>query len=385
VLWYDTSTATWAPASNQSYDPSTGCATVTVDSTTQPTLAQLAGDYFGVANLPPVWQPTPAQTQDYHDPLSFGLKATDVEPGDHLTLSVDGASSLPAGLSLTDHGDGTATISGTLQAAAGDYPVTFDVSDGVNPPVTQTVSLHVGQEQTTLRYTGAPLIATNRPATLSALLQEDGSSAPAPAGQPVTLTLGSGSAAQSCLGTTAADGTVSCQIATVSQPLGNQPVSASFAGDSHYAASSDSSQQRLVFGYQAAGGAFALGDKAVAAATANTTLTWWGSQWATLNPLSGGAAPTSFKGFAQKFLSGTTAVTDPVCGGTWTTLTGSTSMPPASVPAYMAVVVPSKVTQSGSTLSGTIAKIVIVKTNAGYQPDPSHPGTGTVVATLCGS
>jgi hypothetical protein len=63
-------------------------------------------------------------------------------------------------------------------------------------------------------------------------------------------------------------------------------------------------------------------------------------------------------------------------------------MPPASVPAYMAVVVPSKVTQSGTTtikISGTIARIVIVKTNPGYQPDPSHPGSGTVVATLCGS
>ena len=51
----------------------------------------------------------------------------------------------------------------------------------------------------------------------------------------------------------------------------------------------------------------------------------------------------------------------------------------------MAVVVPNKVTQSGSTISGNITRVVIVKTNPGYQPDPSHPGTGTVVATLCGS
>ena len=51
----------------------------------------------------------------------------------------------------------------------------------------------------------------------------------------------------------------------------------------------------------------------------------------------------------------------------------------------MAVVVPSKVTQSGSTISGNVAKVVIVKTNPGYQPNPADPGTGTVVATLCGS
>jgi hypothetical protein len=384
VLWYDTSTATWAPASNQSYDASSGCATVTVDSTTQPSLAQLAGDAFGVANLPPTWVSAPDQTQDYHDALSFSLTATNPEPGDALKVSVDSGSNLPAGLSLTDHHDGTATVAGTVQAPAGDYPVTFDVSDGINAPVPQTVTIHVRHEETTLSYTGAALIATNRAATLSAILKEDGSSAPVPAGQTVTLAVGSGSGAQSCQAQTAADGTVSCQIATVNQPLGNQPVSASFAGDSHYAASSDSSQQRLVFGYLPAGGGFALGDKAVARATSGTTLTWWGSQWSALNPLSGGAAPTSFKGFAQTFPSGT----DPACGGTWTTITGNSAAPPSSVPAYMAVVVPSKVTQSGTTttkISGDIRKIVIVKTNAGYRPDPSYPGTGTVVATLCGS
>ena len=59
-------------------------------------------------------------------------------------------------------------------------------------------------------------------------------------------------------------------------------------------------------------------------------------------------------------------------------------MLPSSVPAYMAVVVPTKVTQSGSTISGQVAKVVIVKTNPGYQPI-RPPGTGTVVATLCGS
>ena len=64
---------------------------------------------------------------------------------------------------------------------------------------------------------------------------------------------------------------------------------------------------------------------------------------------------------------------------------GGSAALPSSVPAYMAVVVPNKVTQSGSTISGNVAEVVIVKTNAGYQPDPCHPGTGTVVGALCGS
>jgi hypothetical protein len=49
----------------------------------------------------------------------------------------------------------------------------------------------------------------------------------------------------------------------------------------------------------------------------------------------------------------------------------------------MAVVVPSTVTQSGSTISGNSVHIEIVKTNPGYAPDPGHPGTGTIVAQLC--
>ena len=180
------------------------------------------------------------------------------------------------------------------------------------------MTITVTKAGTTLSYTGASLIATNRPATLSATLEEDGGSAPVPDGQTVTLTLGSGSGAQSCQGQTTSDGWVSCQIATVNQALGNQPVSATFAGDHYYAASSDTSQQGLVFSYLPAGGGFAVGDQAVHNATPTTTLTWWGSKWAKLNPPSGGGAPASFKGFAQTFLNGPTTVADPVCGGTWT-------------------------------------------------------------------
>jgi hypothetical protein len=51
----------------------------------------------------------------------------------------------------------------------------------------------------------------------------------------------------------------------------------------------------------------------------------------------------------------------------------------------MAVIVSSKITKSGSQISGNTVAIVIVKTSSGYKNDPGHAGTGTVVATLCGS
>ena len=149
------------------------------------------------------------------------------------------------------------------------------------------MTITVTKAGTTLTYSGASLIANNRPATLSAVLEEDGGSPPVPDGQTVTLTLGSGSSAQSCQGQTTSDGWVSCQVATVNQPLGNQPVSATFDGDSYYAASSDNSQQALVFSYLPAGGGFALGDQAVHSATPTTTLTWSGQQVGQVEPALG--------------------------------------------------------------------------------------------------
>jgi hypothetical protein len=381
VYYYDDTTNQWAEVSGQTYNASTGCVTFTLGTASTPSLAQLSSVTFGVQDVPPSLTVPSDQSVTYHAALSLSVSASDPQPN-ALSLSATG---LPAGLSFTDNGNGTGTVTGTVTGAPGAYPVTFTTGDGVVSTTSPPMTINVTKASTTLAYSGASLIANNRPATLSAVLEEDGGSPPVPDGQTVTLTLGSGTNAQSCQGQATSDGWVSCQIATVNQPLGNQPVSAAFDGDSYYTASSDRGQQSLVFSYLPAGGVFALGDQEVDSATPSTTLTWSGSKWAKLNPLSGGAAPASFQGFAQTFRNGSTTVTDPACGGTWTSSTGGSAVLPSSVPAYMAVVVPTKVTQSGSTISGNVAKVVIVKTNPGYQPNPADPGTGTVVATLCGS
>jgi hypothetical protein len=49
----------------------------------------------------------------------------------------------------------------------------------------------------------------------------------------------------------------------------------------------------------------------------------------------------------------------------------------------MAVIVTGSVHKSGSTISGTIEHIVVVKTNAGYGPNPGHAGTGKVTRVVC--
>jgi hypothetical protein len=76
----------------------------------------------------------------------------------------------------------------------------------------------------------------------------------------------------------------------------------------------------------------------------------------------------------------------PKCNDRWTTEPGASSNPPATVPQYMAVIASSSITQSGSTIAGDTTDVVVVKTNAGYGPNPGNAGTGTVVAAeVCGS
>jgi hypothetical protein len=226
-------------------------------------------------------------------------------------------------------------------------------------------------QHTTLAYTGPTVIPVRQPARLSARLTGDGS-APL-AGRPVRFTLGGGATAQTCAGDTDATGTASCTLIP-SQPLGPGTVQASFAGDDSAAPASDS-RPTVVFQFLATG-TFVVGDRS---AVPDATVTFWGAGWSRRNRLSGGPAPASFLGFA-----GAPSTNPPSCGGTWTTRPGRTNNPPETVPSYVGVVVSSSVRGYGDRITGNVVSIVVIRTNPGYRPDPGRPGTGTLVAVLCG-
>ena len=166
-------------------------------------------------------------------------------------------------------------------------------------------------------------------------------------------------------------GVAACTIFPVNQPFGPGVVGANFAGDAFYLPSS-ASANTIIFAFLDHG-SFVVGDE-----TDSGSVEFWGHSWSRDNVLSGGPAPDSFKGFA----SGVTT-NPPACGDTWTSRPGNSSDPPDTIPPYMGVVVSSSITQSGSTISGDVPDIVVVKTNPGYRRDPGHPGTGTVVAVYC--
>ena len=100
-------------------------------------------------------------------------------------------------------------------------------------------------------------------------------------------------------------------------------------------------------------------------------VTFWSPRWSKLNVPSGGPAPAAFKGFEDNPL------TAPVCDTAWSTFPGSSTAPSDGLPRYLAVIVSSSHSQSGSVISGNVTNVVIVRTDAG------HPGTGEVVAQIC--
>jgi len=135
----------------------------------------------------------------------------------------------------------------------------------------------------------------------------------------------------------------------------------------------DEQQSVLIYG-TSAGGNFVISSKKVAT---GTSVTFWGAQWAKLNPV-GGTPPTSFKGFEDQPKA-------PLCGQNWQTNPGnSVPPPPGPLPAYMIVLASSSISSTPSnTIKGNTVHEVVVKTKQGYGPQPSTPGTGTVVATIC--
>lgn len=325
-------------------------------------------------------------TVHYHDPVTVSAKLTDPDGGAGIAVKT-----VSFTLGGTDNCSGTTDSSGNVscqitptQTGSKSLVIAFaGDTNYLSSGDTQTFS--ITPEETTMTYTGPTVILAGAGgATLTGKLVEDGSNdGDSDGGSPgpnpfetVTLSVGS----QSCPATTSLTGTVSCTIPSVSVPLGPQTVGASFAGDAFYQAAS-ATTTAIVFAFPSTG-VFALGNLTVAGALPTTTVTWWKDNWYQLNSLSGGAAPPSFKGFIASVPLPTTtpAIT---CSGAWASSGGNSPPPPATVPSYMGVVVPPKITKAGSTVKGNYGKIVVVKTNPGYAPGPFNSGTGTIVATFC--
>ena len=136
---------------------------------------------------------------------------------------------------------------------AGTYPLTGSFVGDANAPLQLMASTGAAQfvvtlEESSLAYTGAPTALNGQSYVASGVLTSDGSTPIV--GRTVSFTLGTGSAAQSCSGSTDASGAAACTIASVTQPPGPVPVTASFASDGYYRPASAASTVNLPEGTQ---------------------------------------------------------------------------------------------------------------------------------------
>jgi hypothetical protein len=293
-------------------------------------------------------QGAPTSTQISAPPITFGNNGSVVvtvasaagTPTGNVVLTVDNGAPVPQPLT---GGMATFTIPGL---SAGDHNLSASYADqGAFLASSAAGTLHVNKAQVTITLGNLLQAYNGMPRVVSATI-------PGFCGSPQPTVTYDGSA-------------------TAPRDVGSYAVAASLSNTNCSAAPVKGTL--IVFAYAPSGGTFVIGNLSMAG-----TVTYWGSQWWKLNALSGGTAPAAFKGFADQ-----TTPAPPACGGSWVSGTGNSSAPPQAVPAYMAVVVASSIAKSGSAVAGGVSQIVVVHTDAGYAPNPGHPGTGTIVAQVC--
>jgi hypothetical protein len=306
-----------------------------------------------------------------------GTVATFTDPDPNATASeysatIDWGDGPPTAGAITGPTGGPFTVSGThTYKEEGTYAVTVVITDVDTPTNNATAhsTAHVADAQ------------------IAATCAAPGVSPMSFSGPVATLTDANPFAPQTDFTATIHWGDMSSSSGTVTGPTGGPftvsgthtysstgpfTITVSIADDGGSTATT--SCAILIFG-SSAGGNFVIGDRNSAL---GTDVTFWGAQWAKLNMLSGGAAPSAFKGFED------TPSTAPACGTNWSTDPGNSAPPPAGpLPEFMAVIVSSSITKAGSTISGNTPHVVVVHVAPGYAPNPGHPGMGTVVAIIC--
>lgn len=198
---------------------------------------------------------------------------------------------------------------------------------------TGTTVVYSGRTTSVVGQTAAHAIfARGQGATLAAHLVSSASAAIA--GRSVTLTVGTGSKAESCTGSTSSTGDVSCTTDNVYLALGPlTPISVSFAGDSCYTSSANSAVA-LIFAFPSYG-AFAHGDEVV-----TPLRTFLAPDWFAKNPMSRSSLTNdNFKGFGRDIRSANGwKIAYPVCSGYVNAGERDHKYLPVGIPEYIGIV-----------------------------------------------
>lgn len=109
------------------------------------------------------------------------------------------------------------------------------------------------------------------------------------------------------------------------------------------------------------------------------TVNFWGAQWWKNNQMTDTvtAGVASFKGYATTL--------NQICGGTWESRPGNSYDPPSAIDDDVLVIVTSRVIKEGAAIRGDIKRVVKVRHDGGYGPNPGHDGNGVVTSVVCGN
>ena len=120
-------------------------------------------DYFSISkgggqsvNVSPMFTSSPATRATQGTPYDYDITAFDPDPGDALAIT---SAALPAWLSLTDNGDGTATLSATPTATeVGNHAVSLVVTDASNASDVQNFTITISDSNNAPAFT-SPAVA----------------------------------------------------------------------------------------------------------------------------------------------------------------------------------------------------------------------------------
>jgi hypothetical protein len=147
------------------------------------------------------------------------------------TLTESGG--LPDGVTFTDNGDGTATLAGTPAAgSAAGYPLTITATNGTAPDATQAFTLTIADAAVSSTLTASPApVTAGHELTLVATVEAGAANAAKPSGS-VEFFDGSTS-----LGTATLVGDPTATVHVVTLAVGTHSLTAVYAGDASFAAS----------------------------------------------------------------------------------------------------------------------------------------------------
>ena len=205
---------------NSYYQPSTATSTVNLPEGTTLTVSPGSGTY----NTPGTVSGTLVNTVT-NAPV----------PNEPVTLTVNGSQKCTA----TTNASGVASCTITPNEPGGTYTLTgsFGGDTATVPTLLPSTGLSTFTENkapTTVTYTGSTSITSGNTPVLSATLMSNGTPL---SGQTVTFTVGSGSSAQHCSGTTNSSGKVSCSICMFNQSASPLPVTVTYGGNTYDAGS----------------------------------------------------------------------------------------------------------------------------------------------------